>query len=114
MCLGLFPRSAGRPGKASCAVLAGILARRWLTLLLVHALLQSLFLFLLLTAGGVVVLRRIMLHGSRGVRRVLLDSGGGGGPPPIDSKKFRATNPGGMEVQIKLGAPPGASSLAQI
>src|SRR3984957_15474284 len=61
--------SAGRPGKAARAVLPGALARRRLRLFLLRALLQRLFLLLLLTAGGVVVFRRDVLHGGCRARR---------------------------------------------
>src|SRR6478609_2393510 len=66
--LGLFPLAAGRAGEAARAVLAGVLAWWGLGLFLVDALLQLLFLFLVLTARGVMILRRDVLHGCRGSR----------------------------------------------
>src|ERR1700679_835171 len=58
--------TAGRAGKAACAVLAGILARWRLSLLLIHALFQGLSLLMILSTGGIVVFRRDVLYRSRG------------------------------------------------
>ena len=73
--LGLFPLAPGRAGEAAGAVLAGVLALWGLGLFLVDALLQLLFLFLVLTARGVMILRRDVLHGCRGSRRRSANTG---------------------------------------
>jgi len=66
--LGLVPLTTGRAGEAARAVLAGVLAWWGLGLFLVDAILQLLFLFLVLASRGVMILRRNVLHGCRGSR----------------------------------------------
>jgi len=66
--LGLFPLAAGRAGEAARAVLAGVLAWWGLGLFLVDAILQLLFLFLVLASRGVMILRRNVFHGCRSSR----------------------------------------------